>query len=399
MRVFSVSRLRRVILVRTGGVVCLCAALGCAHVEPTPAGATAPAPSPALAQAAAPTPLPAVERARLEYALTVLDKISLHWPWLGTAQTCVALISADTQWVVDCDKPLAVFAQLNQQFRGRPVFARRGGKLQLPGDREVNTSDFLRATPAAVKFDAPFSGAAGPGTPWIVASSLDALTQFNPQAFGPDTHTEEWLGVFIHEFIHTRQLSEAHFQHAYAEMFSGKLDREKLSALYTGDASYRASVQAEHALLASEAGNPTLDAARTRRVLQQWVRRYAQRRAFLGKQPDGVSMQRADIVFSYVEGIARYVESQFLVDAGDHGGTGPDGDPRFAHFAQWEGQGYRGMLRGVGARYYYAIGMHLGLLLDRVEPTWKQRVHAHPDFVIGLVHDLLAVALQVERSE
>jgi len=37
-------------------------------------------------------------------------------------------------------------------------------------------------------------------------------------------------------------------------------------------------------------------------------------------------------------------------------------------------QRYEGLVqRKLGARYFYSIGMHLALVLDRADPTWKAR--------------------------
>jgi hypothetical protein len=46
--------------------------------------------------------------------------------------------------------------------------------------------------------------------------------------------------------------------------------------------------------------------------------------------------------------------------------------------------------RKLGREYYAALGMHLGLVLDRADPTWKRRVAKHSRWIVGLALDLVA---------
>jgi hypothetical protein len=41
--------------------------------------------------------------------------------------------------------------------------------------------------------------------------------------------------------------------------------------------------------------------------------------------------------------------------------------------------------RQLDAQYYYALGFHLALLLERVDPSWKRSVHDEPDWLVGTV--------------
>jgi hypothetical protein len=40
--------------------------------------------------------------------------------------------------------------------------------------------------------------------------------------------------------------------------------------------------------------------------------------------------------------------------------------------------------RKLGSRYYYALGLHLALVLDRADPTWKERVSDAPEWIVSL---------------
>jgi hypothetical protein len=59
---------------------------------------------------------------------------------------------------------------------------------------------------------------------------------------------------------------------------------------------------------------------------------YKRRRDNLNGLPDGTLLVRADAVYSYVEGGARYVENMFLVDPGYHPDGGGAPDARFGGF-------------------------------------------------------------------
>jgi hypothetical protein len=338
-----------------------------------------------------PDPLPAVELARLRYVFLALDSFSKEWPWLATDRTCVFLIGSETQWVVNCDAPPANdFETLASVFRGRAVYGRRGGTFDMNGD-ELSAAAFIRSTPATASVPIPASqGLAATANPWILVSTIDALIAFHP-AFGPDTTTEEWMGVFVHEFFHTRQLLEPHFSQNFPDVITGALDRDALVALYESNVAYRAAVEQEYALLVAAAANPEMSGAEARSVLRKWANLHAKRQKLLRPPAQGEHLQRADVVYTYVEGVARYVENRFLVDAAYHPAASVAGDPRFSRFNAHEHKGYEGMMsRKLGPRYFYALGMHLALLLDRIAPDWKQRVHAEPDLLIGLALKLLA---------
>ena len=67
-----------------------------------------------------------------------------------------------------------------------------------------------------------------------------------------------------------------------------------------------------------------------------------------------------------------------------------EGDPHFHQFRTFPGSpGYEGLpQRKLGPRYFYAIGLHLGLLLDRADPSWKGQVSEQPEWLVGLARGL-----------
>jgi hypothetical protein len=335
-------------------------------------------------------PLPALQRARLEYLFEASSLLAKDWPWMSSDETCVYLLAPLVQWVVNCaEAPAAGFSRLEENFRGRPVFMRRGGTFDAAG-KDLSTQELLARMPAAAHVDEP--GAQNSDLPsrhaWLLLGSLEGLMQYHAAFKG--SSTEEWLSVAMHEFFHTRQLRLASFATSLHLINTRELDAKPLAALYVDDARYRALVRREYELLVN-AARASVGRAQALQVLRSWYALYRKRRANLAARPEGAKLVQSDCLFTYVEGVARYVESTFLIVPDQHPSIAIPGDARFDHFARWENRGYAAMPnRQLDTEYYYAIGFHLGLLLDRVDPTWKRAVHEHDDWLIGSVQRSVA---------
>jgi hypothetical protein len=341
-----------------------------------------------------------VERARLAYALDSAKLLGQDWPWLRADATCVLLIAPQVQWIVNCPTAPESFAQVGEPLLGRPVYASASDTIES-GGQQVPSSAFIAAMPATADVPLPGDSTKGlaPETPWIIASSLDGLIGAHP-AFGEGTSTEEWLSIFLHEFFHTRQFLLPSFRPMLVEMKSGKVDAGALESLFKSDAGYRALVEREYAALAAAAARDaalTPDAARD--VLQSWSWMYAERRAQLQKL-GGEAFVRADLVLTYVEGTARYVEAAFMSDTRFHSALPLGADPHYQDFrAAAARPGYLGLVqRKLGPRYYYAVGMHLALVLDRADPTWKKRVSEDPEWIVSLARAAATPALPRARA-
>lgn len=328
--------------------------------------------------------IPSVELWRLDYALRSSAALSARWPWFTTTQTCILLIGLDTQWVLNCDDaPSPDFAPIEPRFRERPIYARVGGSFTLDG-KDVPSSAFVQALPAttSVPHEGQQPSDLAHARPFVIVSSLDALVGLNP-GFPAETTTEEWLSIFVHEFFHTRQLTVPTFADQLRDLYAGKLDPHRLSQLYEQDGRYRELVEREYTLLAQEAAQQAVDVTQSSHVLHHWRESYAARRDYLSTLPDGPELTQLDVIFTYLEGVARYVENDYLVDARLHIRE-PSADPHFHGFARTEAKGYAGMAnKALSVRYVYPLGMHLALLLDRVDPSWTQRVHEHRELLIG----------------
>jgi hypothetical protein len=334
--------------------------------------------------------LPDLQRSRLDYLFAAMSRVARNWPWSNRDEICVLLLAPDAQWGLNCDEaPTARFSRTAESFRGKPVFASRDARYRV-GERDLSTAELLHSLSAAAHVDEPGARRSDlpSGHPWLVLGSLEGLRAHHP-AF-ENASTEEWISVALHEFAHARQLRMPAFADRLRAINSGAADPHGLASLYRTDADYRRLVDAEYAQLVAAAWlQPT--AASARDALTIWLERYALRRALLASKPKGAALVGADSVFTYVEGAARFVESQYLVDGTQHPSSAPTADPLFRSYVGFLNRGYSGMPnKQMDAEYFYAIGFHLCLLLDRFDPTWKSQVHADPDGVIGRVRAAVA---------
>jgi hypothetical protein len=334
--------------------------------------------------------LPALQSARLDYLFAAMSGVSRNWPWSTADDVCVLLLGIEAQWGLNCSEPPSVqFARTADLFRGKPVFARSGSRYRI-GGRELSTAELLKTMSAAAHVDEAGARRSDlpSGHPWLLLGSLEGLRANHP-AF-EDCSTEEWISVALHELAHARQLSMPGFDDQLRSINSGAFDPSRLAKLFSSDAEYRRLVDAEYAQLVAAAWSDP-DPTQARAALSAWLERYATRRALLEKQPNAAALVATDSLFTYIEGAARYVESQYLVDAAQHPASAPAKDPLFRSYVGFAGRGYAGMPnKQMDAEYFYAIGFHVCVLLERIDPTWKSRVHADSDGVIGQVRATIA---------
>lgn len=377
--------------------------VSCEHrtpAEPPPAIATAPAVATTAAAAPAPSAakphdpalaLPEVQRARIEFALASFERFAQDWPWIRADRTCVLLLSPTVQWVANCDEP-PTYDQIEEPLRGRPVYSNRSTTLDA-GGQEIPVTVFMQAVPAAADISMPKVEAndAGEKPPWIIATTLEALREHHP-AFKQEANTEEWLGIFLHEFFHTQQQLQPSFRATLAAIKAQELDPAKLERAFATDPSYRAQVEKEYQLLSeAAAGDEALTPEAARSVLANWSKLYDQRQSSL-RGLGGDVLARTDLVYLYLEGAARYAESMFIAEPRLRATSSIANDPYFTSFAG-RGRKYAQLSnRKMGTKYYYSLGYHLGLVLDRADPSWKARVSETPDWIVGLAREQAALA-------
>jgi hypothetical protein len=317
--------------------------------------------------------------------------VQRDWPLIQPAEICMLLVEPEMQWVVNCDLPPAHFVATTQTFRDRPIYVHTGGSFESAG-RARSTAELLAVTPAAAQVPSAGASQGLPGAkPWLVVGSLEALTKFHP-AFEHAT-TEAWVSVVMHELVHTHQLRAPGAERVALEIVTGKRRPDALTSLFSSDPRFHALIEREYALLSRAAQAPASDKRAAKQALRRWLTYYQQRSASLHDHPNAEQLIADDALFSYIEGVARYVESQFLAEPSLHPQTALTSDPRFDHYAQFLGRGYAGSPnRQLDEHYFYAIGYHLCVLLDRLDGSWRTRVHSQDNFLYDLVRDVAAAA-------
>jgi hypothetical protein len=334
--------------------------------------------------------LPPLQLARLEYTFQAAELTQRDWPAMTPRDTCLLLVEPELQWVINCDEALPGFERTPQRFRDRPIYVHAATGFDSGGQLH-STAELLATTPAAAQVPAGKNvQRALPGEkPWLVVGSLEALTLFHP-AFDHAT-TEAWVSVVIHELVHTHQLRVAGAERFVDAIVSLQRSPAALTELFVGQPRFHALIEREYALLSRAAQSDPEDKRAARRALRQWLTLYQQRIDSLAEHPRAKQLIADDVLFSYLEGVARHVESQFLREPSLHPPMSLDADPRFDHYRQFLGRGYVGSPnRQLDEHYFYAIGYHLCVLLDRLDTGWRTRVHTRDRFLYDLVRELAA---------
>lgn len=372
--------------------LCLSLAAACSRAPDHPDTRAPPArvPTPAPAAQALPTLL----RARLDYMFEAAQLVAASWPGMTPQSTCLLIIDIQTQWVVNCELAPRGFERSAEHYRGHPVYAHQGGSFQSEAGSK-STAEFLATTPATAHVPGPdVASDTHPVLPgdnvWLIIGTLEALSAFHP-AFEYAT-TEAWVSVAMHEFVHTHQLRAPGFAPQLAAIEHHVSSEAPLTALYTRDKTYRRSVQREYALLTRAAAHDPADRAGALRALRTWWSHYQERKRVLSKRDDGSRLIADDVLFSYIEGVARFVESDFLTNAAQHPSNALlTTDPRYHDYAAFLDKGYAGSPnRQLDDQYVYAIGYHVCALLERVDPRWKNSVHTRSHWLHDMVQSLAA---------
>lgn len=366
-------------------------------VLPLLAACSKPAPAAQVTAAATPVPkvelaapgpqLPSLQLSRLEYTFQAAKLVQRDWPAMQPALTCVLLVEAELQWVINCDVAPPNFERTSQRFREHAVFLHRGGSFESEGQAR-STAELLATTPAAAQVPTRDTKGLPGNRPWLVVGSLEALARFHP-AF-PNATTEAWVSVVMHELVHTHQLRAPGAERFVDQIVSMQRTPSALTGLYLDNPAFHKLIDREYALLTAAALADPSDQPGAREALKRWLELYQRRNASLRSLPKAEQLIADDVLFSYIEGVARFVESQFLADPSLHPSAATlSEDPRFKDYALFRDRGYAGSPnRQLDEHYFYAIGYHLCVLLDRVDTTWRTRVHTRDQFLYDLVREV-----------
>jgi len=165
-----------------------------------------------------------------------------------------------------------------------------------------------------------------------------------------------------------------------------------LANFFKQNASFKEAVKKEYDVLRAATDDPTLDAAKARAALAQWLSLYRLRqqtfepeleRALPGKrawQMDGFEI--------FLEGTARYVEAKFLIAPADGTQALLSDEATFKRFVETKGKKPSALV-GLGnlgnGKYFYALGMYLCFLLDVAQPSWKHTLFTSDGLLVGEV--------------
>ena len=333
--------------------------------------------------------LPAVQAARIAKLFDSWQLVARDWPELSGDEPCILLLAVTRQWTLNCASAPARFSRTGQTFRGYPIYTLAADSFSPAAGTALSTGQLLARMPAAAHVDTRAARASDlpPGHAWLVLGTLEALIENHP-AFSP-AGTDEWLSVALHELFHTYQLRAPEFAPQLATLERRRERAQRLVELFQRDRSYRTRVEREYQLLVQAASGSAQTPAQARRTLSGWLALFRARLASLARQPDAEELQRSEILFTYIEGSARYVEAKFLVDSDQHPPGPIEGDAAYHGFTHFSGQGYARMNNNqLDDEYYYALGFHLALLLDRIDGSWKRCVHRHERWLIGVAEQL-----------
>jgi hypothetical protein len=335
--------------------------------------------------------LPPLQRARLDYTFQAAELVQRDWPAMQPALTCVLLVEPELQWVINCDVAPTSFERTSQRFHDHAVFVHHGGSFESEGHAR-STAELLATTPAAAQVPTRDSRGLPGDKPWLVVGSLEALAQFHP-AF-PNATTEAWVSVVMHELVHTHQLRAPRAEPFVDQIVTLQRSPAPLTQLYRDNAPFHALIEREYALLTAAALKQPTDIQAARDALKRWLKLYQRRSTSLRNLPNAEQLFADDALFSYIEGVARFVESQCLADPRLHPSAATlVADPRFKDYALFKDRGYAGSPnRQLDEHYFYAIGYHLCVLLDRIDTSWRTRVHTRDQFLYDLVREVAVSA-------
>jgi hypothetical protein len=333
-----------------------------------------------------PSLLSSIQLARIDAVYSYLEKEFKSWGLSDYGQDCILLFAEKEEWLLGCPMQNNEFKPNGQVWRGQAVLWHDKslyvtGK-HLPFDQIKNS---IVGTVGNYKNDQ------GVTKPVLVLQDWGALHSHHP-AF-VNSSSEEWLGIFVHEAFHARQMWHTRIAPLVKGWESDTLAKpEDLVNFYKNNPEFQKAINKEYELLRA-AIDSGLKGKDVQRVLVQWLKLYQQRltdfKQSMEKVMPGKQAWRVEQYEIFIEGTARYVEAKFLI-AADGDFEALSGDPSFKNFASSKGKKPSELpgLGGIGSRYFYSLGMYLSFLMDKVDPSWKKQVFDHDQLLINQVRIL-----------
>jgi hypothetical protein len=287
-------------------------------------------------------PLPDEQKTRLREAFRLAEQLGPEvWPGFDGRGAPVILIAGETEYLLNRAEPAGGFVAVpGDLFNGLPTFAR--ARVFPPG---------LRASFPAI------------GVETVVVGTAEE-TGLAPA---------EWVFVVAHEIFHVFQASRGLDKKIHALAIGPPEDADwHLNFPFPyADTEVAAAVRGLGSALRDALTAPPGDRAQIQAAASEVRRELTTLEALLAERTGDARAYNYLRYQTGKEGVARYVEYRLAERAAS-------GNPAYA--ALWE-ERYAGQLARLddektSARersQFYLIGLGLGLLLDRLEPAWKER--------------------------
>lgn len=321
--------------------------------------------------------------ARIGAAMKSVALFEGDFAGLSSFRPCVLVFGPEHEYVFQCpglagaagfraggpaDGDTAVFSAPTFTLPGtsvpfekvRMIVGRAGGNVPLPNDKG-------EATP----------------TPFFLVQDLDSLHDHHP-AF-KETSAEEWTAIFVHEYLHVFQFGQADVAAFVKEWPKEWSQRDVHSKFFAETPAYREVITAEVAILQRGLEAPT--SAGSKAILAKWLAARDRRMKSFGpafeKATGKAGFEQTDSFFTFLEGMARYLEVRFLCDRSL---ARPDlsGDPTFQEFVAFAGCSATkvdGRDR-INGDFHYVIGALVSAHLDAANPGWKKTAFGKPGFLV-----------------
>lgn len=366
--------------------------VACASNSSSP---TANAPAPNVASIAAPPQPPAAEQhreasippvlsARVTTAMKAVYAFDAEFPGLASFHSCVLVFGPEREWVFQCPELAKSpgFEDVHATYRDAPIYS--APSFMLPQQTvPFDKVKMVVGTVAGADLPDEHGGKTKP-VPFFLVQDLDSLRAHHP-AF-EDTSTEEWTAIFVHEYFHVFQLAQPGVAASGKPWLKDGSAREALGKFFDGNSAYRDAVTAEVGILSEGLSSPTK--ATSKAALTKWLaardRRMKRLSGTFAKTTGIDSLETSEGFFTFVEGVARYLEVRFLCDRAL---SRPEmsGDPSFRKFAEFEGCSPTKVSGRdkVSREFYYLIGALVSTHLDAANPDWKKTVFSNPTLLVG----------------
>lgn len=387
-------------MLKTRFALLCCVLFSCATVpasQPT-AEVAAPARVPAATATVVAKPMPTPLGKRLllvDAAFANLEPAIADFGLETSGRDCLLTFNETEEWLIGCPEMSgqAGFAETGEVWQGKRILW--NPKSLTLSDQHLPYEKVKMAIVGTVgrhtRDDADKTA-----DPVLMVQDWAALHKNHPGF--QQSGVEEWLGIFVHEAFHARQIWHPRVQHLTARWSrqNPPATANELLAFFNGNEAFRAALGKEMEVLTAATNDPQLAPAQAKAALAQWLGLYRQREKNFADAME-TALPGKDVWFmdgfeTFLEGTARYVEARFLMSPLPQTVDLLKAEPTSMSFASSLGKRPSQLpgLGKLGQKYFYAIGMHLSFVLDAADPTWKVKLFDSERLLIGQVERVVA---------